>query len=47
LGGNDPAYVRGDADIEAAVETLVDAAIFRSAVAGRLDEHAPPPSPDV
>lgn len=30
LGGNDPAYVRGDADLEAAVETLVDGAFFNS-----------------
>jgi acyl-CoA reductase-like NAD-dependent aldehyde dehydrogenase len=30
LGGNDPAYVRGDADIEAAVETLVDGAFFNA-----------------
>ncbi len=30
LGGKDPAYVRGDADIGAAVETLVDGAMFNS-----------------
>ncbi|WP_427184368.1 aldehyde dehydrogenase family protein [Bordetella bronchialis] len=30
LGGNDAAYVRGDADIEAAVETLVDGAFFNA-----------------
>lgn len=30
LGGNDPAYVRSDADMEHAVETLVDGAFFNS-----------------
>jgi acyl-CoA reductase-like NAD-dependent aldehyde dehydrogenase len=30
LGGNDPAYVRGDADIEAAAESLVDGAFFNA-----------------
>ncbi len=30
LGGNDPAYVRADADIGHAVETLVDGAFFNS-----------------
>ncbi|MGS1008299.1 aldehyde dehydrogenase family protein [Achromobacter anxifer] len=30
LGGNDPAYVRADAKIEHAVETLVDGAFFNS-----------------
>jgi len=30
LGGNDPAYVRADANLEAAVETLVDGAFFNS-----------------
>ncbi|CAM3350113.1 Aldehyde dehydrogenase [Bordetella sputigena] len=30
LGGNDAAYVRGDADIEAAVESLVDGAFFNA-----------------
>lgn len=30
LGGKDPAYVRADADIDAAVETLVDGAMFNS-----------------
>jgi acyl-CoA reductase-like NAD-dependent aldehyde dehydrogenase len=30
LGGNDPAYVRGDADIDAAVESLVDGAFFNA-----------------
>lgn len=30
LGGNDPAYVRGDADLAHAVETLVDGAFFNS-----------------
>jgi acyl-CoA reductase-like NAD-dependent aldehyde dehydrogenase len=30
LGGNDPAYVRADAKIDAAVETLVDGAFFNS-----------------
>ncbi len=30
LGGKDPAYVRADADIGAAVETLVDGAMFNS-----------------
>jgi acyl-CoA reductase-like NAD-dependent aldehyde dehydrogenase len=30
LGGNDPAYVRADADFENAVETLVDGAFFNS-----------------
>ncbi len=30
LGGNDPAYVRADARIDAAVETLVDGAFFNS-----------------
>ena len=30
LGGNDPAYVRGDANLNYAVETLVDGAFFNS-----------------
>jgi len=30
LGGKDPAYVRADADIEHAIETLVDGAFFNS-----------------
>ncbi|MEN4917186.1 aldehyde dehydrogenase family protein [Achromobacter spanius] len=30
LGGNDPAYVRADANLEHAVETLVDGAFFNS-----------------
>ncbi|HET8704525.1 aldehyde dehydrogenase family protein [Castellaniella sp.] len=30
LGGNDPAYVREDADLDQAVETLVDGAFFNS-----------------
>ncbi len=30
LGGKDPAYVRADADLEAAAETLVDGACFNS-----------------
>lgn len=30
LGGNDPAYVRADADLNHAVETLVDGAFFNS-----------------
>jgi acyl-CoA reductase-like NAD-dependent aldehyde dehydrogenase len=30
LGGKDPAYVRADADLKAAVETLVDGAMFNS-----------------
>ena len=30
LGGKDPAYVREDADIDSAVETLVDGAFFNS-----------------
>ena len=30
LGGNDPAYVRADAKLESAVETLVDGAFFNS-----------------
>lgn len=30
LGGNDPAYVREDADLEAAVDTLVDGAFFNA-----------------
>jgi len=30
LGGKDPAYVRADADLRAAVETLVDGAFFNS-----------------
>jgi acyl-CoA reductase-like NAD-dependent aldehyde dehydrogenase len=30
LGGNDPAYVRADAKLDAAVETLVDGAFFNS-----------------
>ncbi len=30
LGGKDPAYVRADADLDAAVETLVDGAFFNS-----------------
>jgi acyl-CoA reductase-like NAD-dependent aldehyde dehydrogenase len=30
LGGNDPAYVRSDADLEHAVETLVDGAFFNA-----------------
>ena len=30
LGGNDPAYVRADAQLDAAVETLVDGAFFNS-----------------
>jgi acyl-CoA reductase-like NAD-dependent aldehyde dehydrogenase len=30
LGGNDPAYVRADADLKQAVETLVDGAFFNS-----------------
>lgn len=30
LGGKDPAYVRADADIDAAVETLIDGAMFNS-----------------
>jgi acyl-CoA reductase-like NAD-dependent aldehyde dehydrogenase len=30
LGGSDPAYVRADADIDAAVETLVDGAYFNA-----------------
>lgn len=30
LGGKDPAYVRADADVDAAVEGLVDGAIFNS-----------------
>jgi acyl-CoA reductase-like NAD-dependent aldehyde dehydrogenase len=30
LGGNDPAYVRADANLDAAVETLVDGAFFNS-----------------
>jgi acyl-CoA reductase-like NAD-dependent aldehyde dehydrogenase len=30
LGGNDPAYVRGDAKLDHAVETLVDGAFFNS-----------------
>ncbi|WP_323012316.1 aldehyde dehydrogenase family protein [Castellaniella sp.] len=30
LGGNDPAYVRADADLNQAVETLVDGAFFNS-----------------
>jgi acyl-CoA reductase-like NAD-dependent aldehyde dehydrogenase len=30
LGGKDPAYVREDADLEAAVETLVDGAMYNS-----------------
>jgi acyl-CoA reductase-like NAD-dependent aldehyde dehydrogenase len=30
LGGKDPGYVRADADIDAAVETLVDGAMFNS-----------------
>lgn len=30
LGGNDAAYVRGDADIEAAVDSLVDGAFFNA-----------------
>jgi acyl-CoA reductase-like NAD-dependent aldehyde dehydrogenase len=30
LGGKDPAYVRGDADIDNAVETLIDGAFFNS-----------------
>ena len=30
LGGKDPAYVRADADLAAAVETLVDGAMFNS-----------------
>lgn len=30
LGGNDPAYVRADARLDAAVETLVDGAFFNS-----------------
>ncbi len=30
LGGNDPAYVRADADLQHAVETIVDGAFFNS-----------------
>jgi acyl-CoA reductase-like NAD-dependent aldehyde dehydrogenase len=30
LGGKDPAYVRADADLDAAVETLMDGAMFNS-----------------
>lgn len=30
LGGKDPAYVRADADLDAAVETLIDGAMFNS-----------------
>jgi acyl-CoA reductase-like NAD-dependent aldehyde dehydrogenase len=30
LGGKDPAYVRADADIDVAVETLIDGAMFNS-----------------
>lgn len=30
LGGKDPAYVREDADLEAAVDTLIDGAMFNS-----------------
>ena len=30
LGGKDPGYVRADADLEAAVETLIDGAMFNS-----------------
>ncbi|MBT5187844.1 MAG: aldehyde dehydrogenase family protein [Kordiimonadaceae bacterium] len=30
LGGKDPAYVRADADVDAAVETLIDGAMFNS-----------------
>ncbi|MFX8377730.1 aldehyde dehydrogenase family protein, partial [Acinetobacter baumannii] len=30
LGGKDPAYVRGDADLAQAVENLVDGAFFNS-----------------
>ena len=30
LGGKDPAYVRADADLDAAVETLVDGAMYNS-----------------
>ena len=30
LGGNDPAYVRSDADLDQAVDTLVDGAFFNS-----------------
>jgi len=30
LGGKDPGYVRADADIEAAVDTLIDGAMFNS-----------------
>lgn len=30
LGGKDPAYVRADADLEQAIETLVDGAMFNS-----------------
>jgi hypothetical protein len=30
LGGKDPAYVRADADLEAAVETLMDGAMYNS-----------------
>lgn len=30
LGGKDPGYVRADADLDAAVETLVDGAMFNS-----------------
>ena len=30
LGGKDPGYVRADADIDAAVDTLIDGAMFNS-----------------
>ncbi|MEO1788381.1 MAG: aldehyde dehydrogenase family protein, partial [Pseudomonadota bacterium] len=30
LGGKDPGYVRADADLDAAVDTLIDAAMFNS-----------------
>ena len=30
LGGKDPGYVRADADLDAAVETLIDGAMFNS-----------------
>ncbi len=30
LGGKDPGYVRADADVDAAVDTLIDAAMFNS-----------------
>jgi acyl-CoA reductase-like NAD-dependent aldehyde dehydrogenase len=44
LGGNDPAYVRADADFDHAVESLVDGAFFNSGQSccgiGRIYVHA-------